>query len=529
MTFYLKYRAKSFDELDITSVRETLRKIVASGNIPHAFLFYGPKGTGKTSAARILAKSLNCKNKKGIEPCNECEICSSISKGVNIDVIEMDAASHRGIEDIRSLREAVKLAPSRLDKKVYIIDEAHMLTPEASNALLKTLEEPPEHVFFILATTNPEKLIPTILSRVVSVGFTKPTEEEYLRALKRIAKLEKLKIGDDALRVIGEFSDGSFRDAVKLLEMLVNENIKMTPEEIRGYLSKTAGFDTQSFLEMIAARDASRALAYLDSVVSKGASVKNITDLLIKRLREELIIQVTQEKGTLPLSREDVIKLLDLFIGSLAKIGYATLEQIPLEIAIADWCFSIFGGVGDNESNKPQVGSSTDERSGIFEKENNEKDSKGRKLNLEDNGESEDIKAISGDSWTKALSIVRQKNASTEALLRAAKPVNFDGRLLTLRVYYSFHKERLESNPHRTILEKSISQVLGKDIIVACKLGSPPQNGFASKTLGKADGAEDGNGEIKDGSHTSEAVLSEEDDDIVKVAEKIFNQGQNKF
>ena len=163
-TYYLKYRPNKIKELDLKEVRESLNKIVKSGKISHAFLFSGPKGSGKTSAARIIAKIVNCERRKKNqqEPCSRCEQCKSISQGANIDVIELDAASHRGIDDVRSLRDAVKLAPAKAPKKVYIIDEAHMLTTEASNALLKTLEEPPKHVMFILATTNPEKLIDTI-------------------------------------------------------------------------------------------------------------------------------------------------------------------------------------------------------------------------------------------------------------------------------------------------------------------------------------------------------------------------------
>lgn len=154
MTFYLKYRPKNLDELDITEVSATLKKIVESGNIPHAFLFAGPKGTGKTSAARIIAKIVNCLDKKA--PCNECEQCKSITSGNNLDVIELDAASHRGIDDIRSLKDAVKLAPAKARMKVYIIDEAHMLTVEASNALLKTLEEPQHMLFLSLQQLTPK-------------------------------------------------------------------------------------------------------------------------------------------------------------------------------------------------------------------------------------------------------------------------------------------------------------------------------------------------------------------------------------
>src|SRR3990172_2163032 len=223
MTFYLKYRPQKIDDLDLNDVRETLTKIVKSENIPHAFLFSGPKGSGKTSAARILAKVVNCEKRQkshppaGGEPCNKCAQCTSITNGNNIDVIELDAASHRGIDDIRTLREGVMLAPARAKKKVYIIDEAHMLTTEASNALLKTLEEPPAHVVFILATTNPEKLIGTVRSRTTYISFRKATLEEIEHSLKKVVIGEKMKVDKKVLEDVAKAANGSFRDAIKLL------------------------------------------------------------------------------------------------------------------------------------------------------------------------------------------------------------------------------------------------------------------------------------------------------------------------
>src|SRR3989344_3187949 len=229
MTYYLKYRSQTLDQLDLEKVRDQLQKIVSSGRVPHALLFSGPRGSGKTSAARILAKVVNCeirdkdkdKDKQSLtlrdkqsltlrdkqsltlrdkqsltlrdkEPCNKCGSCVAITKGSSLDVIEIDAASNRGVDDIRTLRETVKLSPISARMKVYIIDEAHMLTTEASNALLKTLEEPPAHAMFILATTAPEKLLDTIRSRSTLINFYKGTVPEVIRSLKRVVKGEKL-------------------------------------------------------------------------------------------------------------------------------------------------------------------------------------------------------------------------------------------------------------------------------------------------------------------------------------------------
>jgi len=261
MTFYLRYRPQTLADLDSADVRESLLKIFSAKSYPHAFLFSGPKGTGKTSAARIVAKILNCesasKKERGpklIEPCNKCAMCTSITNGSNIDVLELDAASHRGIDDIRILREAVKLSPAKAKFKVYIIDEAHMLTPEASNALLKTLEEPPGHVVFMLATTNPEKLIGTIRSRTTNINFKKAGKEEIIGRLTKIAKTEKIKADAEALKKIAERSGGSFRDAVKILEQLVNENISIDSKNVDKYLSLISGEKIQEFVHLLEER-----------------------------------------------------------------------------------------------------------------------------------------------------------------------------------------------------------------------------------------------------------------------------------
>ncbi len=315
MTLYLKYRPQTIDEIDITSVRITLTNILKSGNIPHAFLFAGPRGTGKTSLARILAKAINCEGNSKVTPCGVCEQCKSITNGNNIDVIEMDAASNRGIDDVRALRDIVKLAPANSKAKIYIIDEAHMLTTEASNALLKTLEEPPSHVYFILATTNPEKIIETIKSRTTLVEFTKATREEIKRSLERIIKNEKIKIKTEDVDKIIKISKGSFRDAVKSLEQYVNDE---------SFLNKESEVDIEIFVENLIKKDLDKLL--LD--VKKSNNIENLTDEILDRLHQTLVETKSKE----------IIPLIELILTSKEMSKYSPIEELPLEIAIIKWC-----------------------------------------------------------------------------------------------------------------------------------------------------------------------------------------------
>jgi DNA polymerase-3 subunit gamma/tau len=319
MTFYLKYRPQTIDEIDITSVRVTLTNILKSGNIPHAFLFAGPRGTGKTSLARILAKAINCdptSPKASLDkPCNKCESCKSITNGNNIDVIEMDAASNRGIDDIRVLRDAVKLSPANSKAKIYIIDECHMLTNDASNALLKTLEEPPAHVYFILATTNPEKLIETIKSRTTIISFSKATKEELKRSLERIIKKEEIKIKDEELEKIIKLAKGSFRDAVKSLEQFVSDS---------SFLENSSESLSNELVLSVLKKDIDESL----KIIKKSNNVDNLTDELLNNLHKILIETQNNE----------IIPLIEFILTAKDMVKYSPIEELPLELAIIKWC-----------------------------------------------------------------------------------------------------------------------------------------------------------------------------------------------
>lgn len=515
MTLYLKYRSQNLSELDQEGVRETLKKIVNKSELPHAFLFAGPKGTGKTSSARILAKIINCENlSKDGEPCNACEQCISITKGSNLDVVELDAASHRGIDDIRALRDAVKLAPARAKKKVYIIDEAHMLTVEASNALLKTLEEPPAHVVFVLATTNPEKLIDTIKSRTTLIAFKKATTVEILRALTRIAKGENLTVENKVLELIANRSDGSFRDAVKLLENLISQD-KTSMDDVEKSLSGS-DFDTQELIALLTKKEAKISIEKIEKYSSDGGNVSGLVDQIILNLRENLLKSVNGEKMENNISNLEIVTLLKKLIKAKSRTQFSPVETLPLEIAIIEWCGESISvnrvSKPNNTETPPKESEESQVNTEVFEEVETQDKVELKPQASEEvkakivNPSTQHIEELSDDVWRKILMQIKPINASVEALLRSSKPISFDGHTLKLDVFYKFHKERLEDMRHRKILEDTVASVTGSDFVkVICSLTEPPAAKIAS--------------EVK-----SETILTESGDaDIINVAEKIFN------
>jgi DNA polymerase-3 subunit gamma/tau len=348
MVLYRKYRPQKISELDSLEVKERLAKILSSSYLPHAFLFAGPKGTGKTSAARIVAKALNCekiiekkqKIHKDFEPCNLCATCIAVSEGRHLDVIEIDAASNRGIEEIRDLRDKIKLAPSSAKVKIYIIDEVHMLTNEAFNALLKTLEEPPSHAVFILATTEMEKLPETIVSRCSFIRFNKATVSEIISCLKRVVAGEKIAIDEDYLQLIAESSDGSFRDATKILEQVVSENIKD-----KDGLLRILGRDTdraKKFLQVLAKKEIKLILSEIENFVKEGVNVRFLVADMLEYLHKMLVANyglstISKEEAAM-FDKKELLVLIKLFSRVFAELKNNNMPYLPLEVAVVEWC-----------------------------------------------------------------------------------------------------------------------------------------------------------------------------------------------
>src|SRR3989338_562932 len=352
MVLYLKYRPQKLAELDITSVRDKLVGTLASSYRPHAYLFSGPKGTGKTSAARIIAKALNCLNpkeqaltgstKKYNEPCNKCENCREILSGRHMDIIEIDAASNRGIDEIRDLKEKIRLAQVSAEFKVYIIDEVHMLTNEAFNALLKTLEEPPAHAVFILATTEPDKLPETILSRCVVFRFHKANIDEVIHSLKRVVGGEKLKIDDEIMSLIARHADGSFRDATKILEQVIGEN-KITLQDV-SYLLGKGIITPENFLILLGKKDINQLLQSISLMGERGSDFRLFVTTILNVLHVILLDlhKVKQSDLSADIRKiyagNGVIQAIRMFSRVYTDLKFASRPELPLETAVVEWC-----------------------------------------------------------------------------------------------------------------------------------------------------------------------------------------------
>lgn len=366
LALYRKYRPKKLEDLlGQETIVEVLKNAAINDKLAHAYLFYGPRGSGKTTTARLVAKIANCEKRRDDkkfkelgEPCNECRSCVETDEGRAFDVIEIDAASNRGIDEIRDLKENIRVSPAAYSNKIYIIDEAHQLTKDAFNALLKTLEEPPAHAIFILATTEVEKMPSTIVSRTQRFHFKRLSLVKIVEKLKSICKTEKIEADNDALELIAASAEGSFRDAESLIDQIASLEEKISLEVVENILGRVGFSRTAEMAELLINNDIEKTLNYLSQINDGGHNLTQFNKDLIHYLRRVLalkfsaalenefkkeltdtelkLIKKHSQMLNSPVNEQKIINLIKSLIRAYTEMRYSPFAIAPLEVAIIE-------------------------------------------------------------------------------------------------------------------------------------------------------------------------------------------------
>ncbi|MFQ5953027.1 MAG: DNA polymerase III subunit gamma/tau [Candidatus Omnitrophota bacterium] len=488
-----KYRPQTFDEVvGQEVVTRTLKNSVKEERLANAYIFCGPRGVGKTSVARLLSKTLNCEKPLDKSPCNQCSSCKEISQGVSMDVLEIDGASNRGIDEVRTLRENVKFSPSKGRYKIYIIDEVHMLTTEAFNALLKTLEEPPSHVKFIFATTEPHKVIPTIMSRCQRFDFKKIPPKMIFDKTMDVAKKEKIGIDEEATLLISRSADGSLRDSLVILDQVASFTDKKISAddviELLGMVHKDKMFELS---DAIIGNDPKSVAYILDTLINSGKDPVFITNSLIGHYRDLMIMKTVGEPTTdMAFTDEELTKIkeqteklsIDEILYILQNLSYCLnlmkgvmFSRAPLEITLIRLTkrqnvlslpevLSKLEDMGRGSLN--QEASSAFSGHKAFSERKQPKNPATERDSIENAGDDEPEAAdfnAEKYQWRAVLNHVKEKKMSVFMFLNAGRPVEFTSEKLVIgfKKDHAFHKEALEAGEGRGIIEEAVKKVTG--------------------------------------------------------------------
>ncbi|MEW6087138.1 MAG: DNA polymerase III subunit gamma/tau [bacterium] len=526
-----RYRPQNFDELiGQNHVALTLKNALALNRIAHAYLFSGPRGVGKTSAARILAKALDCEKRKDYSPCNTCISCEEITRGVSMDVIEIDGASNRGIDEIRNLRENVKFAPVSGKYRIYIIDEVHMLTKEAFNALLKTLEEPPPHVIFIFATTEPYKVPLTILSRCQRFDFRRVNVPEIVKHLKYIAEKEGMDVEEEAFYMIAQASEGSMRDSQSLLDQAVSySGKKITKKDVQDFLGLTEEKILEEFCEIIVKRDPPGALFFLNRLLGKGYDLNQFIKTMLDYLRHILVVIIVPGSDTGVLAdlspaqvkniakyrdaftKERLLEIMKILNETELEIRRSSYPRILMEMALvkitqAEGEVRVKGqeakSIGQRAEGMEQRGTTSFQSpvksnagAGLVpaqtagavhepsKKQEDEQIVKGKSRLMDSEqritdheSQTADVKPQSGEKrpikscWREIVHLVKEKKVMLGNLLDHCEVVDEKNNEFSLGFYPDnvFYKERVEENSNLKFISMAVNELTGKSMQIKC-------------------------------------------------------------
>ncbi len=486
---YLKYRPRVFDQVEGQAhITQTLKNALADNRIVHAYLFAGPRGTGKTTTARLLAKAVNCLAENGDKPDNTCANCRAINEERMLDLIEIDAASHTSVDDVREIRDKLDFRPGEAKYKVYIIDEVHMLSTSAFNALLKALEEPPPHVIFVLATTDPQKIPATVISRVQRFDFRRLTLREIIKRLNEIATKENLNIEPAAIELIARQSTGSMRDAISMLDQLTAYNRDgITLVQVQNLLGATPQQTMGDLADRILEKDVAGGLAVIANAVDGGSDPRQLARdiveyfrlcLLMKNksgdtlsLTEELQREMSGRAQQLP--AEQIVRTIRLFNQAAFELRSSVNPTLPLEVALVE-------SMLDEPATRPSPAL----RSSLPPPANKTSDVASTKKNLA--APSSDAISVSPSvlripetlsvqalrsQWDRVLALVRVKNKMAEALLRDAEPIKVENKQIFLGFRYEGHAERFEKQVKgKVLIEKAIEEIFDQPFRVKCIL-----------------------------------------------------------
>ncbi len=484
---YRKWRSQSFLELmGQEHVTRTLLNALASGRVSHAYLFCGPRGTGKTSTARILAKAINCLGNDGLgEPCNTCSMCQTITEGRALDLIEIDAASNRGIDEIRDLRDKVNFVPNEARRKVYIIDEVHMLTAQAFNALLKTLEEPPAHTIFILATTEAHQVPATIVSRCQRFDFRRIPIPQMVERLTLICQEEGITAHQEALELLARRATGSLRDAENMLDQLVaNNGVEVSLSQVQELLGLTSDQRVHELARLTLEKDITGGLASISSIADDGIDPRQFARQLVDHLRQLLLLKMgapsvnltPESKGDMltlvkNIGAQDLVRALKLF--AQADVRTEMPSTLPLEMALVEYSLAhdqpVQGPVTETRAKAP--GPTPAPTLANRETPASPAPPARPKIAAFPSPASGDPLDQLTASWPRILAEVRLVNKQIEALLRSScRVVAADNDTVTIAFSYEIHKSKLDDPKMRRVVEDIISRALGRPHEIHCVL-----------------------------------------------------------